>query len=354
MERHNLWIAPRYAEVYEALRDYETFSSASGTGVNDILNSAQHNVLTAEPPQHSILRRVLGARLTPRALKELQPEFQRRADALIGELVEKKTFEGVSDFSARFPLSLVPDLLGCPPGDRGKLLDWAAGTFDAAGPLNKRAEAGLGVFDELMAYLLGMVNDGGMNPDGWWSDILAKANEHEIPAEEQPFLIFDFLVPSMDTTINALSTALWQFGQNPAQWQKVREDRSLIENIADEATRFESPARGFTRLLTKDVDLGGTPIPMGDRIFLSYASANRDERKWESPDQFDITRDTTGHVGFGTGIHRCLGMGLAKLESHALFTAFADRVESFEVGDPIWRPNNILRGIESMPVTLHS
>ena len=354
MERHNAWIAPRYAEVHASLQDWETFSSASGLALNDIMNAAQKNILTAEPPHHATLRRVLGARLTPRALRELQPEFQRRADALVDELVEKKTFEGVSEFAARFPLSVVPDLLGCPPGDRGNLLHWAAGTFEAAGPLNGRAQNSFAVFEDLMGYLLGMVTQGGMDPDGWWSDIVTKANEYEVPVDEQPFLIFDFLVPSMDTTINALSTALWQFGQNPEQWQKVREDRSLIDNIADESTRFEAPARGFARLLTKDVDLGGTPVPAGDRVFLSYGSANRDERRWDSPDQFDITRDTAGHVGFGSGIHRCLGMGLAKLETRALFTALADRVESFETGDPVWRANNILRGIESVPVTLHS
>ncbi|OBF29692.1 cytochrome P450 [Mycobacterium sp. ACS4331] len=354
MERHTAWIAPRYAEVHSALQDWETFSSASGLALNDIMNSAQRNLLTAEPPEHATLRRVLGARLTPRALRQLEPEFQRRADALIDELVEKGTFEGVSEFSVKFPLSVVPDLLGCPPGDRSKLLDWAAGTFDAAGPLNERAQSAFAVFEDLMAYLLGMATNGGMDPDGWWSDILVQANEHDIPADKQPFLIFDFLVPSMDTTISALSTALWQLGQSPDQWQKVREDRTLIDNIADEATRFEAPARGFARLLTKDVDLGGVHLPAGDRVFLSYSSANRDERRWESPDTFDITRDTRGHIGFGSGIHRCLGMGLAKLETRTLFTALANRVESFEVGDPTWRPNNIIRNIGAMPVTIHS
>ncbi|MGW0041479.1 cytochrome P450 [Rhodococcus sp. NPDC003348] len=354
MRRHDCWAITRWADVHNALQDHAVFSSAHGINLNDLANSVQGGVLVSEPPTHPVLRRVLGARLTPRSLRDLEPELQRLANELVDELVQKKTFDAVADFSTRFPLSVVPDLLGCPPDDRDKLLSWAAGSFETAGPLNARAEAGFAVLQDLLAYVTRLTHEGGMNSDGWWSDMLAKARENSIPEEGLPSLLVDFLAPSMDTTINSLSTAVWQFGQNPDQWRKVREDRSLIDNIVDESVRFEAPARGFSRLVTEDVDVSGTTVRKGDRVFISYASGNRDERRWEAPDTFDITRDTSGHFGFGSGIHRCVGQGLAKLEARVLFTALADRVESFEVSEPVWRLNNILRGIESMSITLHS
>lgn len=352
MTRYSCWVIPRWSDVDRALQDYKLFSSAQGINLNDPANAMQGGVLVSEPPAHPVLRRVLGARLTPRSLRDLEPQFQLIANELVDELVEKQTFDAVADFSTRFPLSVVPDLLGCPPDDRDKLLVWAAGIFETAGPLNARAEAGFAVLQDLLGYVVQLVANGGMNPDGWWSDMLHKARENSIPEDALPLLLVDFLAPSMDTTINSLSTALWQLGRNPDQWQKVREDRSLIDKIVDESVRFEAPARGFSRLVTEDVDIEGTVVRAGDRVFLSYASGNRDERRWDSPDTFDITRDTTGHLGFGGGIHRCVGQGLAKLEARVLFNALAERVESFEVSEPVWRLNNILRGIETMSMTL--
>lgn len=353
MEDPGFWAITRYADVEAALQDYEVFSSASGLGLNDALNAAQGGVLVSEPPAHPVLRRVLGSRLTPRSLRDLEPEFQRLADEMVDRLVASGTFDGVRDFATEFPLSVVPDLLGCPPEDRDKLLVWSAGSFDAAGPPNARSRDGLLVLQDLFVYAARLINEGGMDPDGWWSDMLLKARENSVPEEALPMLLADFLLPSMDTTINALATAIWQLGANPEEWQRVREDRSLIDNIVDEAVRFEAPARGFSRLLTKDVELEGTVMRAGERVFLCYASGNRDERRWESPDRFDVTRDTTGHLGFGGGIHQCLGRGLAKLEGRALFTTLADRVERIEVGEPVWRTANILRGISSLQATVH-
>lgn len=354
MTRHDAWLITRYADVNAALQDWELFSSAHGINLNEPANSIPAGVLVAEPPTHPVIRRVLGARLTPRSLRGLEPEFHRLAGDLVDELVEHGTVDAVSDFATRFPLTVIPDLLGCPPEDRDKLLIWAAGSFETAGPLNARAEAGLAVLQDVIGYVTRLAGEGGMNPDGWWSDMLEAARDNDIPDEALPSLLVDFLLPSMDTTINSIATAVWQFGQNPAQWRMVREDRSLIDRIVDESVRFEAPARGFSRLVTRDTEVDGVPIPAGDRVFLCYSSGNRDERHWDRPDQFDVTRDTTGHLGFGAGIHRCVGQGLAKLEAKALFTALADRVETFEVSEPVWRANNILRGIESMSMTLRA
>lgn len=141
---------------------------------------------------------------------------------------------------------------------------------------------------------------------------------------------------------------------NPHQWELLQGDPSLMSNAIEECVRIESPIRGFTRLTTGPVEVDGTALPSGARVLLLYASANRDERRWDQPERFDIARDTDGHMGFGAGRHACAGMHLAKLEITCLMRAMLRRVKSFEAGAPVRAVNNLLRGLESLPVTITS
>jgi cytochrome P450 len=356
MSRYDCWILPRYAEVFAALRNHGTFSSASGVSLFDTMNQAtKGSTLCTDPPEHDQLRKILGSRLTPRALQGHKEDFQRRARVLVDELVEKGTFDAVADFASAFPLSVVPDLLGCPEDGREHLLAWASAAFQAMGPMNARTGASLPDLQEFIGYTTRLAATEDLTPGSWGDQMLQEARAGEIDEQLLPPLLVDYLGPSIDTTISALSTAVWQFGRHPEQWDALREDRSLIGNVVNEAVRLEAPIRGFSRRLTRDHDAGGVQLREGDWAFLSYASANRDERRWDAPDEFDIRRNTGGHVGFGNGIHSCVGQGLAKLEAQALFTALADRVTGFELGaEPVWNVHNILRGIGSLPVTVRT
>jgi cytochrome P450 len=356
MSRYECWILPRYAEVFAALRDHGTFSSASGVSLNDLMNQAtKGSTLCTDPPEHDLLRRILGRRLTPRALQGHEEDFLHRARVLVDELVAKQSFDTVADFSSAFPLSVVPDLLGCPEDGREHLLKWASAAFQAEGPMNERTQACLPDLQEFIGYTTRLSVNANLTPGSWGDQMLHEARAGEIDEKLLPPLLIDYLGPSIDTTISALSTAVWQFARHPEQWTALREDRSLIENVVNEAVRLEAPIRGFARCLTRDYEAGGARLAAGDWVFVSYASANRDERRWENPDDFDLRRNTAGHVGFGTGIHSCVGQGLAKLEARALFTALADRVTRFEItAEPTWNVHNILRGIGSLPVTVHA
>jgi cytochrome P450 len=152
-----------------------------------------------------------------------------------------------------------------------------------------------------------------------------------------------------------LSSALWLLGRDPSLWQSIRGDHSLIPNALNEVLRYESPVRGYTRVVTREHDLDGTTLPAGSRVLLLLGAANRDERRWDEPDVFDIRRpDAKHHIGFGHGIHSCIGQGLVRLEGTALFTALAKRVRRIEVGEPTWGVNNVVRGLASLPVTLRA
>jgi cytochrome P450 len=155
----------------------------------------------------------------------------------------------------------------------------------------------------------------------------------------------------VDTTVHGLSAVLYGFATNPAQWQRLRELPSLARVAFDEAVRWESPVQTFFRTATVDVRVGEHVVPEGKKILMFLAAANRDPRRWDDPDSFNLSRDPSGQVGFGMGLHQCIGQHVARLEAEALLTALARRVRSIELAGPTVRHhNNTLRAWESIPV----
>jgi cytochrome P450 len=163
----------------------------------------------------------------------------------------------------------------------------------------------------------------------------------------------DYVAPSLDTTISAISSALQLFATFPDQWQILKDDRDLIPGAVNEVIRYESPLRGFARKALQESVIGGTAIKAGSRILVLYASANRDEREWDQPDVFDVRRDATRQLGFGHGAHACAGQGLARMETEAMLAALAERVDRIELtSSPTWAINNIIRRHERLPLKL--
>ncbi|HEY3610280.1 MAG TPA: cytochrome P450 [Pseudonocardiaceae bacterium] len=354
LAQYQVWVVARYREVYAALHDHETFSSGSGVALSDAINERMRGTtLASDPPYHDHVRGLINGPLTPKALRKHQALFQEVADDLVDKLLGQSTFDAVTDFAQVLPLSVVPDLLGWPAEGRERFLPWASAAFNTVGPMNERAAAEVPAMREMWQYIAEMAESGRLRDGSWGADLVTAAAAGKVEKQLIPSLIGDYLVPSLDTTISALTSALWLFGRHPEQWHAVRADNSLIPNALNEIIRYESPARGFSRLLTRDHAFDGVELPAGSRVLMLYASANRDERKWATPDVFDIRRpNAKDHVGFGHGIHGCVGQGLARLEGNSLLTALAKRVRHIEVGEPTWRVNNHIRAIASMPATL--
>jgi cytochrome P450 len=353
LSAHDVYVVPRFAEVRAVLENPLLFSSGQGVGLNDFINRAgRGTTLMSDGAQHSVMREVIGRPLTPKALAELRPEAQTLADALADRLVARRSFDAVTDLAEILPSTWVPDLLGWPANGRDRLLAWASATFDCLGPLNARAIAAGPSLLEMTAYAQNVATlplpKGSMA-----AGILDAANRSEITPDQCPMAIVDYLAPSLDTTVAAVGNAIWLFATHPEQWDRLRADPDRIKQAFNEVLRVESPISGFTRVAAEHCEVGGVELPAGARVLVSFASANRDEQRWDLPEVFDITRNSSGHVGFGYGVHACAGMGLARLEGAALLSALVERVERFEVtGTPIRKLNNLIRSFASLPVTV--
>jgi cytochrome P450 len=193
-----------------------------------------------------------------------------------------------------------------------------------------------------------------LKPQSWAWSAFEAARRGEITENEARGLMLDYVAPSLDTTIFAISNAIWLFANNPDQWDLVRENPTLIPSAINEVLRVESPIQSFSRYVTRDAQVGDISMPGGSRAIVVYGSANRDERKWQNPESFDVRRKAAEQLAFGHGEHLCVGLPLARLEMKSLFAALAKRVKRFEVRSVERALNNTLRGLKSLEVSVQT
>jgi cytochrome P450 len=353
LSRHDLWFVSRYEQVRSALGGWETFSSGQGIGLNDGFNEAWASALiNMDPPAQTEQRKLFTDRLSPRALRPVAEGIDRRAEQLADALVDRGSFDAVADLAQDLPVHVIMDLIGWPEQGRDQLLGMAAGWFDSAGPVCPRTAASVPKVEALMGYLAEVVAEENLVPGGFGWTLLEAHKAGHIPVEGAIGLLAGYVVAAFDTTISTISSGMWLFARHPDQWDLLRGDPALVPSAFNEIVRIESPIQVFSRVTTREVDLGeGVVIPSGARVLHGYGAANRDERHFPDPDRFDVRRNPVDHLGFGYGNHACAGQGLARLEVHAVFRALAARVERIElVGEPVRALNNITRGFRSLPV----
>ena len=350
-----MFVLSRYADVRAALRNWQTFSSAQGVTMNERMNEALKNgTLCSDTPVHDKLRAVITRPLTPGAIRTLTDRITEEAEGLADRLVARGSFDAVTDLATYLPVTIVSELVGLPEEGRERMLVWAAANFNCFGPADKpRTHEAFPIVEEMINYAFTQAVPGKLKPEGWAAGLYQAGERGELPLEQCPALMNDYMGPALDTTIFATASAIMLFGQNPDQWDLVRQDPSLIPNAVMEVIRIEAPIQGFSRYVAQDTEIEGVRLPQGSRAVVLYGSANRDERKWGDPDRFDVRRKVADHLGFGHGVHTCAGMHLARLEMAAIIGALAKRVKRFELGAERRAINNVLRGLESLPVTVH-
>jgi cytochrome P450/ferredoxin-NADP reductase len=354
LSQHQVYALPRYAEVASVLRQPKRFSSARGVSMNERTNRLLvGSTLNSDPPEHDATRSITAEPLLPGALEAIAPRIRRAADALVAELVQRGRFDAVSDFAQYLPVTIVAELVGLPDAARQKMLTWASATFNLFGPENERAQAAFADLRDLKAFLDEYGTPEKLKPGGWAQRIFQVGAERGIPFETCAQLMRDYINPSLDTTISATGQAVRFFADAPEQWALVRARPELIANAVEEVVRLASPIRAFTRFVAEDSVVAGVPLPQGARVLVMYASANRDERKFTDPDRFDVTRDVHDHLGFGSGVHMCMGMHLARLEIVSLLQSLARRAKTIALaGEPVVAMNNTIRAYESLPVVV--
>jgi cytochrome P450 len=283
-----------------------------------------------------------------------EPTITAMAEALAEALVERGSFDAVADLAQPYSVGVVADLVGLPEEGREHLLERAAAAFNTFGPDNALLRSSQERFRELFDYCTRFATPERLAPGRWGSQIYAAGERGDIEPEACPGLMLAYAWAGMDTTVNALSAAVWLFANNPAEWDLVRGDPSLAASAFNEVLRIEPPVQRFTRLAASPVELDGVTLPEGARVAVLFGSANRDERHFDEPDRFDVTRNPVDHLSFGRGIHHCVGAGLARLEGQAMIAALAARVERFEVERATWRRNNALHGLAELAVRVCS
>jgi len=349
LDRYGCWAAVQHKEVRTVLFDTDTFTSAQGLAMNAAANrNVEGTMILSDDPDHKRLRRVFQRPLLPGTIGKFSDRLRALAETRVDELVAKQKFDGVTQLAHFLPLTVVTDLLGLTEEGKSKMLDWAAALFNTAGPEgNPRTTESFDLAVEAVTYLTGL-DRADLDPEGWGADLFRAADRGEISVTEARNMLIDYTGPALDTTINGLSGALMLFAKNPEQWDRLRADPKLVNKAIDEALRLESPIRAFSRVATRDIELGGAAVREGDRILVVYASANRDERRYSDPEQFDITRDARDHVAFGYGMHLCAGMHLAKLEIRTVLEVLIERVARFHLLSEERDLHNTLRGLSRL------
>lgn len=355
LDRHQVFAMARFDEVQAALRDHETFCSSRGVGLADFSKEepfrAPSLLLETDPPLHSQTRKLMGKIVSLKALKELRPQWQMKAQALVSSLIEKGRFDAATDLAEVFPMLVFPDTIGLMDEGREKLIDYATIVFNGFGPRNRVFEQSLIGKEDAIAWVEEACKRENLKPGGWGMAVYDAVDEAGMPSDYAPRLVRSFLSAGVDTTVNGIGHLMLALGKYPQEFAKLRADPNLATRAFEESLRWDSTVQTFFRTTTCDVVVDGTTIPEGSKVLLFLASANRDPRKWDNPDEFQIERPAGGHVGFGFGIHQCLGQMVARLEGELIAAEFARQASSIALaGEPERRLNNTLWAISSLPV----
>lgn len=355
LPQYGVYAVARYAEVKAVLENFTDYCSGRGAGLQDFAKETPWRppslLLEKDPPEHTGPRRVLMRVLSAPAMEKLRAQFTATAITVIEAALAKGRIDGITDLAQAYPMAVFPDAVGLKQEGREHLLPYAALAFNAFGPDNELRRNALAAAAPHVEYVNAQVQRDQLDEVGFGAQVFAAADRGEITYEQAPVVVRSMLTAGIDTTVNGLGAALQALMDNPEEWDKLRANPALARGAFTEALRLETPLQTFFRTTTRDVELAGVCIPEGTKILVLMSAANRDPRRWDEPDRYDINRRTLGHVGFGAGIHMCVGQLVAALEGEVLLSELAKRVTRMTAdGAPVRSYNNTLRGLASLPM----
>jgi cholest-4-en-3-one 26-monooxygenase len=354
------WAVTRHADIGHISRHPEIFSSSQRLALfteaaEDEIEMQRLMMLNMDPPQHTRQRSFVNRGFTPRMIGRLGKHVREICDTLIDEVAPCGEADFVTDIAAPLPLQVICELVGAPAQDRDRIFELSNKMVGYDDPeLRSTPEEGLEAAAEIYAFAHELAERRRAQPaDDIVTRLLQPDDEGEVLSTEEFDLFFLLLaVAGNETTRNAASGGMLAFFEHPGQWRRLLADPGLVPTAAEEIVRWVSPVNLFRRTATRDTEVGGQAIAEGDKVVVFYASGNRDESVFTTPQEFDIARDPNPHVGFGGGgPHFCLGRHLAALELRVLLQTLAERMPDIELDGEVSRlRSNFLNGIKHMPV----
>ena len=318
----------------------------------------RHMMLFRDPPNHTRLRGLVSKAFTPKMVRGLKDSIGEIADDLINRVYDDGGMDLIEDFALTLPVKVIARMLGAPEDDHIQLRQWtehflAANDFTEPSP--ERMQMVIESNQQLSGYIRNLIDFKRKNPDDKLLSNLIAVREEGDQLSEDELLSTSILIlfAGFETTTNLIGNGMMLLLNHPEQWQKLKNDLSLIPLAAQEALRYEPPVMATGRAVLADYNLHGIQLDRLSFIGIIFASANRDPRKYTNPDVFDITRDEAKPLTFGGGIHYCLGAPLALLEAEVAFNTIIQRVPDLKlVSDQVsWRDMFVLRGLETLHMT---
>ncbi len=350
------WAVTRYDDVRSVGRDPEHFSSAPSILIPDLagVDFGDHQMMiTADPPRHTRLRRIINSQFTPRAAERLRARIEELAAQIIDAVIERGECDAVTDIAGEMPSFVIADLLGIPLDD-GRRLYHLTETIHAA-PDSVPPGAGMSAIIEMFNYAHQVAEEKRRQPR---DDLASRILEAEVDGQrldDIDFNLFFLLLIDAggDTTRNLVGGGLLALFDHPDERRRLQDDLDgLLPSAVDEMLRWVSPVIYMRRTATRDFELAGRPIAAGDKVVMYYGSANRDERAFVEPDRFDVDRQPNEHIAFGGGgPHFCLGAHIARVETQALLRELLTRMPDIAPSGPAeWLVSNFISGPRSLPV----
>jgi linalool 8-monooxygenase len=362
------WALTRYEDIVEVSRQPELFSSANRNGGHRIFNENEVGLTNAgefgigvpfisrDPPTHSAYRKVVTPALTPKRLEGIEARISERVAALVEAIPLGETVDIVPLLSAPLPLLTLAELLAVPLDLWEKLYHWTNAFVGEDDPEFRKSPEAMGqTMAEFFAFARELFDRRRAEPGPDIATLLANAEIDGQPIAFPEFVanLILTLVGGNETTRNSLSHTMAAFAAHPEQWDLIRADPALLNTAVREMVRYASPVMHMRRTAMADTTIAGQPIRKGDKVVMWYISGNRDETVFERPQDFDVSRPTVPHIGFGTGQHVCVGWRLAELQLKIAFGQLAPRVKRFEqIGQPRRFRSNFINGLKNLDLTM--
>ena len=373
LEEAPLFESPYGLLVVSRYEDCLTILRSSGTS-NDFRNSTRFapatedegdvtpSFLFLDPPDHTRLRGLVSRAFTPRRVEELRPRAQQIADEAFARAAQSGGMEVVEDLAFPLPVLMICQMLGVPAEDIDEFKEWSAATARGLDPSFTWPPGLLERFQALrsraMDYFGELIARRRREPrDDLLSALLEAEEQGDRLTEAEVFSTLNLLlIAGHETTVNLITNGVLAFARYPEQFARVREDPSLIRGAVEEVLRFDPPVHMMGRLPIEDIEISCGTIPAMSELVMLPAASSRDAAQFSAPDEFDVTRADNRHLGFGFGIHHCLGAPLARLEAQVALGTLARRFSSVELitDPPPYKDNITLRGVAALEVKLAS